>query len=62
MKSTNSSRTNANNHANQLNPNNHAYWSSRGAPAAPPAPPSPNAAPEVTPPAARDGAKQTDRT
>ncbi len=26
-----SSRANANNHSNQLNPNNPAYWSSRGA-------------------------------
>jgi hypothetical protein len=26
-------RANANNHANQMNPNNAAYWSSRGTPA-----------------------------
>lgn len=28
-----SSRSNANNHSNQLNQNNPAYWSSRGLPA-----------------------------
>jgi hypothetical protein len=56
-----SSRANANNYANQLNPNNAAYWSSRGvaAPASgagtpPPtapteAPASPNAAEHQAP-------------
>jgi hypothetical protein len=33
MKSSRSSRANGNNHSNQLNPNNPAYWSSRSQPA-----------------------------
>jgi hypothetical protein len=57
--SKNQSRGNANNHANQLNPNNDAYWSSRGAPApasgdvVPTAAPAPAPAPTSPAPAKR---------
>jgi|HubBroStandDraft_6_1064221.scaffolds.fasta_scaffold574364_1 hypothetical protein len=62
MKGSHSTRANANNHANQLNQNNPAYWSSRGVsgpPAAPPrieAPPGP--VPVTTPSTPADGAGQ----
>ncbi|MGV3622713.1 MAG: hypothetical protein ACO1OB_17980 [Archangium sp.] len=36
------SKHNANNHSNQMNPNNGAYWSSRGTPA-------PSSSPAPTP-------------
>jgi hypothetical protein len=45
------SRPDANNHANQMNPNNAAYWSSRGVPqpAAPPPGPGGSATPQHAP-------------
>ena len=46
---SNRTRPDQNNHANQLNPNNPAYWSSRGQP--PPVAPSAPAAPPVPKPA-----------
>lgn len=39
------SKHNANNHSNQLNPNNPAYWSSRGVPT--PAAPASNPPPQA---------------
>jgi hypothetical protein len=49
MSKSGSSRAAINNRANQLNPNNPAYWESRGTEAPAPAPePRPAPAPEVT--------------
>lgn len=44
-------RSSANNRSNQMNPNNAAYWSSRGVPT-PTLPVAPGPAPDVPPPPA----------
>lgn len=46
-----SSNANANNHSNQMNPNNPAYWSSRGLPPTPSAetPSAPTTLPPASP-------------
>lgn len=50
------SRANANNHSNQMNPNNSAYWSARGAPQ--PAAPAPSPTPVQAPPSPPAAAPQ----